>query len=99
MFAMPLYEVKYNDREEWEQISDLEVMERLYRIYKKVTPAIKDMINGKEISTAGAVYRLKMQSSTQPEMLAANIAAADSPGFTLADSVLPPTNSFRRFRV
>ena len=98
MFAMPLYEVKYKDREEWEQISDLEVMERLYRIYKKVTPAIKDMINGKEISTAGAVYRLKMQSRTQPEMLAANIAAADSSGYTLTGTVLPSTNSFRIFR-
>ena len=97
MFAMPLYEVKYKDREEWEQISDLEVMERLYRIYKKVTPAIKDMINGKEISTAGAIYRLKMQRSAQPEMLAANLAAADSPGFTLVGSHLRPSDSLRRF--
>jgi hypothetical protein len=96
MFAMPLYQVKYKDREEWEQISDLEVMERLYRIYKKVTPAIKDMINGKEIRAAGAVYRLKMQSSTQPEMLAVKIAAADSAGFALSRGVLAPEDSFRR---
>ena len=97
MFAMPLYEVKYKDREEWEQISDLEVMERLYRIYRKVTPAIKDMINGKEISTSGAVYRLKMQSGTQPEMPAVNLAAADSARFTPTRSDIPPANSLRRF--
>jgi hypothetical protein len=97
MFAMPLYEVKYNDREEWEQISDLEVMERLYRIYKKVTPAIKDMINGKEISAAGAIYRLKMHSSPQPEMLAVNLTGADSPGFALTGSGLRPANCLRRF--
>jgi hypothetical protein len=94
MFAMPLYQVKYKDREEWEQISDLEVMERLYRIYKKVTPAIKDMINGKEIRAAGAVYRLKIR--TQPEMLAVKIAAADSAGFALSRGVLAPEDSFRR---
>ena len=99
MVAMPLYEVKYKDCEDWEQISDLELMDRLYRIYKKVTPAIKDMINGKEISAAGAVYRLKMQGSTQPEMLSVDIAAADSPGFALTGSVLPPADSIRRFRV
>jgi len=97
MFAMPLYEVKYKDREEWEQISDLEVMERLYRFYKKVSPAIKDMINGKEIITAGAIYRLKMQRSQQAEMVSGDLTAAGSQGFTLRGSNLRSASSLRRF--
>jgi len=60
MYTMPLYEVRYHDREEWEEISDVELMERLYKTYKRVTPAIKEMINGKEIQTSDAVYRLKL---------------------------------------
>ncbi|MBW2429490.1 MAG: hypothetical protein JRF56_11060 [Deltaproteobacteria bacterium] len=60
MYTMPLYEVRYHDREEWEEISDIELMERLYKTYKRVTPAIKEMINGKEIQTSDAVYRLKL---------------------------------------
>ena len=59
MYTMPLYEVRYHDREEWEEISDVELMERLYKTYKRVTPAIKEMINGKEVQTSDAVYRLK----------------------------------------
>lgn len=60
MYTMPLYEVRYHDREEWEEISDVELMERLYKTYKRVTPAIKEMINGKEVQTSDAVYRLKL---------------------------------------
>lgn len=58
-YAMPLYEVKYNGNRNWEDISDIEVMEELYKLYDRVTPAIKEMINGKEFRTSGAVYRLK----------------------------------------
>jgi len=34
-------------------------MDGLYKIYNKITPAIKEMIQGKEIQTSDAVYRLK----------------------------------------
>ena len=81
MVAMPLYEVRYKDCEDWEQISDIELMDRLYRIYKKVTPAIKDMIDGKEIVTPGAIYRLKMQSDVQPKMFPVNFVAAEPPRY------------------
>ena len=60
MYTMPLYEVRYHDREEWEEISDVELMERLYKTSKRVTPAIKEMIKGKEVQTSDAVYRLKL---------------------------------------
>ena len=37
------------------------MMDGLYKVYNKVTPAIKEMIQGKEIQTPGAVYRLKFK--------------------------------------
>ena len=58
-YALPRYEVKYNGKDEWEEISDIDLMERLYRIYDRVTPAIKEMIKGNKLQTADAVYRLK----------------------------------------
>lgn len=67
MFALPQYEIKYRDKEEWEEISDIIFMDGLYKIYKKVTPAIKEMIRGKEINTPEAVYRLKFKGWEQFE--------------------------------
>ena len=61
MYALPLYEAKYNEKEEWKEISEVELMEGLYKVFEKVTPAIKEMIEGKEIDTPEAVYRLKIK--------------------------------------
>jgi len=36
-------------------------MEGLYKVFNKVTPAIEEMIEGKEIDTPEAVYRLKIK--------------------------------------
>jgi len=58
---MPRYEVRYKETEEWKEISELEVMDGLYKLYHRVAPAIKEMINGKELCTPGADYRLKLQ--------------------------------------
>ena len=59
-YAMPLYEAKYNQEDEWVEISDLEIMDELYKTYTKVTPAIKEMIMGGEIETPYGIYRLKL---------------------------------------
>ena len=61
MIAMPRYEFKFPDKEDWQEISELELMDGLYKIYDRVTPAIKKMITGKELRTPDAVYRLKME--------------------------------------
>ena len=63
MVTMPRYEIKFLDKEDWQEISDVELMEGLYKIYERVTPAIKKMINGKELQTPDAVYRLKMEEA------------------------------------
>ena len=59
LYAMPRYEVRFNGNEEWEEISDVELVERLYKFYRKVTPAIREMLNGEELRTPDAAYRLK----------------------------------------
>jgi hypothetical protein len=64
-FAMPLYEVKYLEEDEWVEISELKLMDQLYRTYKKATPAIKEMIMGKEVKTPYGIYRLKFKGGVQ----------------------------------
>lgn len=64
-FALPLYEAKYHETEEWIEISELTLMDQLYRTYTKVTPAIKEMIMGKEVETPHGIYRLKLKGGIQ----------------------------------
>ena len=59
ILAMPMFEVKYHDFKEWKDISEIELMDGLYKVYRKASPAVKEMITGKEIFTPEAVYRLK----------------------------------------
>ena len=61
MITMPRYEVRYNENEEWKEISELEIMDGLYKLYHRVTPAIKEMLAGKEVRTPHAVYRINGQ--------------------------------------
>ena len=59
LFAMPSYEVKYHDKTEWEAISETKVLAKLQEIYDRVTPAIQDMIDGKQVLTPKAVFRIR----------------------------------------
>jgi hypothetical protein len=65
MFSMPLYEVKYSEKDGWQEISELALMDDLYKTYNKVTPAIKEMIMGKEVKTPYGIYRLKFKGGDQ----------------------------------
>jgi len=56
---MPQYEFRFHDKTDWREISEIQMMNGLYKIYKKVSPAIKEMIMGKEVKTPDGVYRLK----------------------------------------
>ena len=67
MFSLPIYEVKYEEDDGWQEISELELMDELYKSYKKVTPAIKEMIHGNEIKTPHGVYRLKLKGGEKPD--------------------------------
>ena len=59
MFRMPRYEVRYKENEEWKEISELELIDGLYKLYHRISPAIKELIEGKELRTPDAFYRLK----------------------------------------
>ena len=65
MYSLPLYEAKYHETGEWQEISEVELMEGLYGVFDKVTPAIQKMMQGKEILTPQAVYRLKLKGGEQ----------------------------------
>jgi hypothetical protein len=60
-YELPLYEVKYHEGDDWKEISDLELMVELYKSCKKVTPAIKEMIMGKQVKTPNGIFRLKLK--------------------------------------
>ena len=71
MYTMPMYEVRYLEKRDWKEISDVELMDDLYKFYKRVTPAIKEMINGREFQTPDAVYRIKLNGGKNPKASAA----------------------------
>lgn len=62
MLTEPKYEVRCHEKNEWEEISDIEIMNQLYKIYKRVTPAIKEMLKGKEVQTPDGLYRLRFKA-------------------------------------
>ena len=40
------YDVRYFDKTEWEKISEVEVLESLQDAFVRITPALRDMIQG-----------------------------------------------------
>jgi len=64
-FTVPRYEIKYYGTETWEDISELDLMQRLHDNYDRVTPVILRMLKGKQVQTPEAVYRLKVQENVE----------------------------------
>ena len=60
-YSMPLYEVKYHGENDWKEISDLELMNELYKLFNTVTPIIREMIKGEEVETLNGTFRLKLK--------------------------------------
>jgi hypothetical protein len=56
---MNRYEVKYFDKEEWEEISEIDLLTNFCETFDRVTPAVQEMIKGKHVLTPQAVYRVK----------------------------------------
>ena len=52
---MPLYEAKYHGANGWQEISELQVINELFKTFKTVTPVIQQMIDGKQVITKEAV--------------------------------------------
>ena len=64
-FELPVYEAKNRDDDEWVEISEIHLMDQLYRTYHKVTPAIREMIMGNEVETPHGTYRLKVKGGVK----------------------------------
>jgi hypothetical protein len=75
MFEMPQHEFRFHGKSDWEEISELELIDGLSEIYKMVTPAIEVMIMGKELKTPHAVYRLKLKGGKKSETSTTGIPA------------------------
>lgn len=68
MFEMPQYEVRYFNMTEWKEISEIDIMQKLHEYFDRVTSAIQKMIEGEQVLTQYAVYRLKNQKTVQSLM-------------------------------
>jgi hypothetical protein len=64
-FAVPRYEVRYLGKEIWEDISEFHLMQRLSETYDQVCPVIQKMLEGKQVLSPEAVYRLKRQDDVK----------------------------------
>ena len=58
-FKIIQYEVKYSGENQWKVISEKTCMEVLVDSFDPLTPVIAEMLNGQEIETPDAIYRLK----------------------------------------
>ncbi|MGD9374084.1 MAG: hypothetical protein PVF14_21835 [Desulfobacterales bacterium] len=56
---MNKYEVKYFDKSEWEEISEISILENLHDAFDRVTPSIQEMLRGKQVLTTQAKFRIK----------------------------------------
>ena len=62
---LPLYEVKYYGKDNWEDISDIDLLQKLRETYDRVIPAIQQILEGDLLLTPEAVYRLKAQGKAK----------------------------------
>jgi len=65
---MPQYETRSFNTAEWRDISEVDMMGELHEYFERVTPVIEQMIEGQQVLTQYAVYRLKNQKNVQSLM-------------------------------
>ncbi len=58
-FKKPQFEVKHFDRGDWEEISEIAVLEKLVDRFDRITPVLTEMLQGKEIITPDGIFRMK----------------------------------------
>jgi DNA polymerase III delta prime subunit len=58
-FGINQYEFRYLNAAEWQDISEIDLMQRLYEFYDRIVPSIQKMIQGEQVMTQYAIYRLK----------------------------------------
>ena len=63
--TMPLYEVRYHNKENWEDITDMDLMQKLHEAYVRVIPAFQMLLEGDLLLTSDAIYRLKVRGKNK----------------------------------
>ena len=58
-FEIHQYEFRYLNTAEWQDISEIDLMQSLHVFYDRIVPSIQKMIQGEQVMTQYAIYRLK----------------------------------------
>ena len=56
---VPIYELRYFEKNEWNAISEKAALEDLLDNFERISPVISKMLLGKEINTQRGVFRIK----------------------------------------
>ena len=56
---MSQFQVKYFDEDDWKEVSEKTVLEKLVDEFGRVTPLLTQMVQGREIITPDGVFRMK----------------------------------------
>ena len=63
------YEVLYDNKEGWQDISEIKAMDRISDWYDQISPVLQDLFRGKEISTRNAIFRIKKIARTGQQVI------------------------------
>jgi len=58
-FKISQYEFKDSNAEDWQQVSETFVLEKLVDVFDPLTPLLSEMLEGKEVITSEGVFRIK----------------------------------------
>jgi hypothetical protein len=58
-FKISCFEVKQIGNEEWQQVAEKIVLEKLVESFDPVTPILTRMLQGAEIATSQEIYRIR----------------------------------------
>jgi len=56
---MSQFQVKYLDEDDWKEVPEINVLEKLMVEFGRATPFIIEMVQGKEIITSDGIFRMK----------------------------------------
>ena len=57
--SLPIYELKYYEKKGWDTVSENIALVELLDNFEQITPIIREMLHGKEITTQRGIFRIK----------------------------------------
>jgi len=64
-FKIRHYKTKQHDNSSWKEISEADLIQKLHKTFDDISPLILQLIEGQQVLTQYAVYRLKRRESLQ----------------------------------